>query len=127
MRPLIYVGNALHTEQGSGQSTFSQILIQNFCMKGEGKVPTKNVNESLVLRIFPNPNTGSFTVELPVLATSGMKLQITDLAGRLVMEKATDSGLQQQQVETGNLPNGLYFLHVIANGKTIAVEKFVKQ
>ena len=127
MRPMIYVGNALHTEQGTVANTSSRIEIQKFCMKGDGTVPTKNVSETLSFRIFPNPNTGTFTVELPVLATDDTKLQITDLAGRVVTEKVTVSGLQQQQMEINNLPNGLYFLHVVTNGKTIAVEKFVKQ
>jgi hypothetical protein len=88
---------------------------------------TDDLSEKMMLRIFPNPNAGSFTLELPVLATPDMKLHITDLAGRLVMEKATESGNQLQNVDTGNLPNGLYFVHIIANGKTIAVEKFIKQ
>ncbi len=88
----------------------------------------KNIEDKILsLHIFPNPNLGSFTVELPIVATPKMTLRITDLTGRLILEKPTDIGTQLQNVDTTTLPNGLYFLQVVADGKTIAVEKFVKQ
>lgn len=79
------------------------------------------------LRVFPNPNAGTFTVELPQPATSGMRFRLTDLAGRLVQETIPEAGKTQQQVNTGSLPNGLYFLQVISAGKVLAIEKVVKQ
>jgi len=125
VRPVIYVTNQLGSEQGE-TSTRSGIQIDNFCMDGV-LVGTKDLPFSNSLRIFPNPNTGTFTVELPEAAKSGMRFRITDLAGRLVQEQATEQGSKQQTVQAGLLPNGLYFLQVVAEGKVLAVEKFVKQ
>jgi len=79
------------------------------------------------LKIFPNPNAGVFNVALSEPATFGLTLRITDLAGRLLQEQATEHGSKQQTVQAGLLPNGLYFLQVSADGKVLAVEKFVKQ
>jgi hypothetical protein len=100
--------------------------IESLC-KANFITGTDELSDKLSIHIFPNPNAGSFSVELPMVATPDMKLRITDLAGRIVMEKATEPGSQQQNVEMFNLPNGLYFIHVEVNGKTIAVEKLVKQ
>ena len=125
VRPVIYVTNQLGSEQGE-TSTRSGIQIDNFCMDGV-LVGIKDLPFSNSLRIFPNPNTGTFTVELPEAAKSGMRFSITDLAGRLVQEQATEQGGKQQTVQAGLLPNGLYFLQVVAEGKVLAVEKFVKQ
>ena len=101
------------------------------CMSGPGCGPV-SVEELMPkdespLRIFPNPNPGLFTVELPQPATPGMTFRVTDLAGRLVLEKQTEAGSQQQTVQAGNLPDGLYFLQVVQGGRVLAVEKFVKQ
>ena len=102
------------------------ILLDNICFNGKS-VGAKDVAGQLPLRIFPNPNPGLFTVELPQPATPGMAFRVTDLAGRLVLEKQTEAGSQQQTVQTGNLPDGLYFLQVVSGGRVLAVEKFVKQ
>ncbi len=67
------------------------------------------------------------TVELPQPAAPGMTFRVTDLAGRLVLQKQTEAGSQQQTVQTGDLPDGLYFLQVVQDGRVLAVEKFVKQ
>ncbi|MFN0176036.1 MAG: T9SS type A sorting domain-containing protein [Saprospiraceae bacterium] len=79
------------------------------------------------IRIFPNPNPGTFTVEMPEPAKPGTKFRITDLAGRLVQEQKTEPGSTQQTVRAGALPSGMYFLQVVSEGRVLAVEKFVKQ
>lgn len=43
------------------------------------------------------------------------------------METETAAGIARQTVQASNLPNGLYFLQVLEEGKVLAVEKFVKQ
>jgi Leucine-rich repeat (LRR) protein len=77
--------------------------------------------------IFPNPNTGAFGVTLPTPAGPGTRMRITDLAGRLVQELETNAGSTRQTVQADALPNGLYFLQLLENGRVIAIEKFVKQ
>ena len=56
-----------------------------------------------------------------------MVFKITDPAGRLVLQKPTDAGSQRQLVQARALPEGMYFLQVVADGKIVGVEKFVKQ
>ncbi len=82
---------------------------------------------AMLIRIYPNPNTGTFTLELPEPAKLGTTFRITDLTGRLVLEQKTESGSAQQTVRAGALPAGLYFLQVVSDGKVLAIEKFVKQ
>ena len=75
----------------------------------------------------PNPNTGTFMVELPQPAGPGTLFKITDLTGRLLLEEQTVTSSERQIVHAGALPPGLYFLQVVAEGRVLAVEKFVKQ
>ena len=84
-------------------------------------------HERLRLRIFPNPNAGSFTVELPASATPGMSFRILSLTGQLLGEQRMQIGNTTQRIMVENLSAGLFFLQVISDGKVLAVEKFVKQ
>lgn len=82
---------------------------------------------TIPLRIFPNPNAGTFTVELPEVATSGMYFRIIGLTGQILREQLTQTGQTLQTVDAGDLPAGLYFLQAVSKNQVIAIEKFVKQ
>ncbi len=90
-------------------------------------VEASKIETDTHMMISPNPNSGAFSIELPTPAMLGMSFRITDLAGRLVLEKPTIPGSKQQTVEAGVLPDGLYFLQVVSGGVVRAVGKFVKQ
>lgn len=125
VRPVIYINNALGGNQG-GDATRTSVQIDNFCMDGT----LVAVNEPLrgrSLRIFPNPNSGTFTVELPEPAWPGVIFYLTDIAGRLVQEQKIEPGSAQQIIRAGELPSGLYFLQVVSEGRVFAIEKFMKQ
>ena len=126
VQPRIYVTNELGSDQG-GESTYSYLHIDNFCFNGTQLISGIDMKNSQILRIYPNPNPGTFSVELPEPAKPEMMFRITDLAGRLVQEQATEPGSKQQTVQAGLLPPGLYFLQVVSEGKVLAVEKFVKE
>lgn len=104
-------------------ATFNLTLCTNSCTNDATDLNGKTFS----INIFPNPNPGNFTVELPQPATSGMTLRVTDLAGRLVLEKLTETGNLQQTIQAEYLSNGMYFLQVIEKGRIVGVEKFVKQ
>jgi hypothetical protein len=125
LRLEVFVTNAIGSNQGGG-ATRSTIQIDNICVDGQ-LVSVKNPAGPISLRIFPNPNPGTFTVELPEPAKPGTSFRITDLTGRLVKEQKTEPGSAQQMVSAEALPAGLYFLQVVSEGKVLAIEKFVKQ
>ena len=86
-----------------------------------------DASDKMQVRIYPNPNLGTFTIELQQPALSNISFRITDITGKLLQEKQTKAGTQIQTVEAANLPDGFYFLQIVSEGKIIAVEKFVKQ
>jgi hypothetical protein len=107
----------------TGNSSTCSFTVTVICVSGSSEA------EKFLFRanILPNPNTGNFTVELPYPATQDMVLKIHDLAGRLLFEKQIDPGSQMQTVKPYQLPEGLYFLQVVSEGKVLVVKKFVKQ
>ena len=110
------------TDESNNSATCS-FTVTVICIVG-----TSEAGKNLFpIRILPNPNPGTFTVEMSEAATPGIKFRILDLTGRLVQEQKTEPGSAQQTVRAGELPSGLYFLQVVSDGKVLAVEKFVKQ
>ncbi len=93
----------------------------------EERSTTPEWADMTVLHIFPNPNFGTFSVDLPEPALEGMRFRLMSPTGRIVGEQTLQAGSTQQTVQAKDLPGGIYFLQLLWEGKMIAVEKFVKQ
>ncbi|MBL7810084.1 MAG: T9SS type A sorting domain-containing protein [Saprospiraceae bacterium] len=83
--------------------------------------PTLSTNEQEVLTLdaFPNPNSGSFTIQLPEIPESEALLSITNLSGQEVYRQ---SGIQQEILVKTNLSSGIYLVSVI-DGKRVYQQK----
>ena len=125
VRIAVYVSSPLGTGQAGLENGY-RAELDNLCVEGQ-LVAVKNPSNLLPLRIFPNPNSGTFRVELPAPARPGTAFRIVGLTGQQLREQATQAGATMQTVQAGDLPAGLYFLQVVAEGRVVAVEKFVKQ
>jgi hypothetical protein len=68
------------------------------------------------MALFPNPNQGRFTLELPEAMNGDAMLQVLDLAGRMVAQQRL-TGTAVQQVDLSALPDGLYTLVLHNNGR----------
>ncbi len=99
-----------------------EALCTNNIVSGLGEVKM-----SMQLSIYPNPNSGSFSVELPEPATSKMTFRIADMTGSLVLEQLSEAGNIKQTIQAENLPSGMYFLQLVEKGRIVGVQKFVKQ
>jgi type IX secretion system substrate protein len=86
-----------------------------------------STNESSILervefKIYPNPNNGQFTIELP--SSGNQQIEVTDLLGKQVYSQtATQS---TAQINLQGYPKGIYIVKVNSGEKTF-VEKIVVQ
>jgi hypothetical protein len=81
------------------------------------------------LNLYPNPNSGSFTLEFEVLERSDVQLEIFDLTGRRLLSN-TYTNAYGQLKETFNLSNnlssGFYVLNLNIKGNQIQKHFIVK-
>ena len=61
------------------------------------------------VRLFPNPATESFTVEMPTANATITRLQLYDMQGRLWLQQSFRSSNQQITLP-GHLPEGIYIV-----------------
>jgi hypothetical protein len=62
--------------------------------------------------IFPNPNTGAFTIVAPAMDT--YRIQVLDVSGRLVVEDTFTGSTHQMRL---SLPSGVYQIRLVAGDK----------
>jgi hypothetical protein len=68
------------------------------------------------IRTFPQPFATHVTVDLRTLPSSVSRLEVTDIAGKLLMTQ-TISGNRLLTLETSDFPAGTYLLRVYAQGQ----------
>ncbi len=73
------------------------------------------------INIFPNPSNGILTID--ALNKGLSSIQLFDIKGKLV-SSFTHTHVTKQELNLGNLPEGIYTLHIRMNN-TIVVRKFV--
>jgi|GEM_PF-3022355 len=125
VRPAIFVTSPFSDEQGPGGLT--EIDLAYFCVDGDVVNALPGDPKVQPLRIYPNPNSGAFTLELSQAATPDMTFRIIGLTGRVLLEKRAEAGSARQALEAGVLPSGLYFVQVIEDGRVVGGERVVKQ
>jgi PKD repeat protein len=69
-------------------------------------------------RLFPNPNTGQFALQLNVLPKPGARLRLWDHLGRLIREFSWDNALSNEQwIRIPGARPGLYLLELESAGE----------
>ena len=78
------------------------------------------------IELFPNPNTGEFTINLNLDQQVAVSAVILDAQGRVVWNRAIENvnGSVSQSVNLGSDASGVYFLRITADNET-AVRKVI--
>ena len=92
----------------------------NLCFKPY-QLPDE-LNEKQGIRLYPNPNTGKFVLELPDHDQS--KVSIYNYLGQLIYEAAAE---KQMQIDVSAYADGMYTLIIHQSEKEPKTIKFIKQ
>ena len=105
----------------NGCTTISEVVTVNLITSNEPNTP-----ENIGFNVFPNPNEGSFVVELNASDLKPMELTISDILGRIILRKTIKFiGKYSQQINISEQPAGQYFISVHKDGgiKTVKMIK----
>ncbi len=87
--------------------------------KGESAEPEEKSNNDITalnvkqdIKVYPNPNNGIFTLELPA-GTENANVLVTDLSGKVIMRKAATEG-NILKFDLSNTAQGIYLIQVVA-------------
>lgn len=84
------------------------------------------LSASLGMNLFPNPNTGEFTLELSSIRQMTVSLQISNVFGKKLFARNNISvnGIIRHNLNLTDLAEGVYFLTIESEGKYLS-QKFV--
>ncbi|MCL2246093.1 MAG: DNRLRE domain-containing protein [Lentimicrobiaceae bacterium] len=111
-------------EIGLKESEIEDEVIQEAILY-EGQISTEHGIEDAKVEVYPNPTTNGFTVRITTGKEETIKIQISDMAGKVVYSdtKTLTIGVNSFNINTQNLIIGNYGLQII--GKTIKSSKIL--
>ncbi len=80
------------------------------------------------VQLYPVPANDELTVEYDLPTTGKVNLSIFNQVGQLVHQQAVnqEAGRLKTQLNTADLPTGVYMLHIQQAGESM-IQKFVKK
>ena len=118
---LTFTMTSSDTAGGFGMNTPAYFAMDNFTTKA-APVSVKNIAESNVAKLYPNPANDVLYVE--VNNKDIQQVSILDLSGKLLSTQTVTESKVALNVST--LPSGTYFVQLTGNGQN-AGTRFVKQ
>ena len=91
---------------------------------GTGDIETSPVLTKPNLKVYPNPTTGSFKLEITGAKYEQIRVEIYGMTGETVLSE-TRSGATVYDFSLSGRPAGIYFIKVVS-GETIMSTKLVK-
>ena len=82
----------------------------------------ENINNSLSLKVFPNPSTGQVNFEFYIDKKSNVTISLFDIYGNelmLIVNKEFNQGTHKFNYYVGNLSSGIYICKIKANNKSM--------
>ncbi len=125
--------NPVHTYAAPGTYTV-ELTAVNICGAGTLQqvivvtVGTRDPAWLTQFNLYPNPNTGAFTVEMNGLPQSEIEFTLFDELGQVIKRETADfgTGTLLRKLDYGQLPEAVYQLQIRA-GETIKTVKIVVQ
>ena len=107
---------------------FNEAVVTNTTQTPVGILALEEVRETAILTLFPNPNSGSFTLQLSQAKRGFAQVEVLNMLGQTVYTKkvAAAGGSFSEQVNLAKLPAGLYVVKVQQAGKSFT-QRFVLQ
>ena len=107
---------------------FNEAVVTNTTQTPVGILALEEVRETAILTLFPNPNSGSFTLQLSQAKRGFAQVEVLNMLGQTVYTKkvAAAGGSFTEQVNLAKLPAGLYVVKVQQAGKSFT-QRFVLQ
>lgn len=95
---------------------------EDYCISVRISGASLDNNENLVVTMFPNPASGTVTIQSSAAET--MQIQLVNLSGQTISTKSMNNGALNLDIQ--NLSEGVYLVFAISpNGTVISAEKLM--
>ncbi|MEE2700127.1 MAG: zinc-dependent metalloprotease [Bacteroidota bacterium] len=95
---------------------------------GEESSLIQTLDQSAKLTIYPNPTTGSANIIIKNMVDKNVKIKVMDILGAEVQSLFDGNVMSKHQniaTDLSKLENGIYFISIYSEGKTVFTDKIV--
>jgi hypothetical protein len=123
-------GNSITNQDTKSDNEIIYATISLSDLK-EGNIVQVGINENNLINgllLYPNPSKTELNIRYSLKNTANVQVKVTNTIGQVISieNKGQSTGLQQSKLNTADLPVGIYFVEINANG-SITTQKFVKE
>ncbi len=84
------------------------------------------VSPDIKVQLFPNPTTGIMTVQIAPVSLKYGRIQVVDVAGRVLVSEDIPANHDTHTMSLAQLPTGLYFVRIFENDVLVWTDKIVR-
>ena len=109
----------------AGQANRMRAYYNTILSQLATNVLSKDSFSLINVALYPNPNTGSFTISFKTKTNDDIKISICDISGKNIYTKTFQNfGIFDQNLELNNVNSGIYFATIL-NGEMKIVKKIL--
>ena len=83
-----------------------------------------DISKNSNFNIYPNPAVNSFSIELPVQNLQNIRIELTDIAGRVITSNSEyEISGNIATMNTSNIPDGIYFVNLYSDLQRLGSKK----
>jgi hypothetical protein len=122
LTPGTYTVTYTYTDINGCTNQASDLVVVDPCVGIEEQAVVSTVT------LFPNPNNGAFTLSMKGVDYNEMSIEVLTVQGQILWSDMASNvqGDVNRQLDLTNYANGIYYVRVVADGKTF-IQKVVKQ
>jgi N-acetylneuraminic acid mutarotase len=117
----VVLGNYIYAYKKSEDGQYGHLWRFKFGTSG-----VKDIDENSDINLFPNPSNGEFTINIKDKAVHNVDLEIYSSIGVSVYSSKNESVNGTISINLTQQPQGLYFIKIIADSKTIFKSVIIK-
>jgi hypothetical protein len=118
-----------HPAKGGNAVYMARILLYMDVIDGEHHQrtmqTTADTSSKAAFELYPNPNTGSFTVKYRIDKTENASIVLADIQGKTHLKQSLTAENNSTLIEATQLKAGMYFYTIEVNSKTVQSGKVV--
>ncbi len=84
-----------------------------------------DIENQYAVKLYPNPNNGSFTIECSSFENEPSVLSIYDVTGKLIRKQAIIKKDKRIEINANDLDGGIYFYQLFVNEKQVKSDRFI--
>ena len=100
------------------------VIVLRADFNGYANVGINDIEKSIAYSIYPNPFAQEITVQLKEQLTEPLEIQITDMAGRVVLKSIV---AQTTTFNLDGLTSGVYFVTLVAESTSSSTSRLIKR